>query len=318
MAGLVLHKAGHDEGAKHGRQTPMAYETITSELAENILTITLNRPDKLNAFNATMQRELIDAFDAADRDDNVRVIIVTGAGRAFCAGADLSSGADTFDRDARRGPVKRLDDGRVDYSDPNARDGGGQVSLRIFKCLKPVIAAVNGAAVGIGVTMQLAMDIRIASESARFGFVFSQRGIVPEAASSWFLPRIVGISQALEWCYTGRVFSAQEALAGRLVSRVVLPDELLPTAQKLAREIASKTAPVSVALIRQMMWRMLGADDPMEAHKVDSRGIYARGRSADVKEGVMSFLEKRPANFTDKVSSDMPDYFPWWEERQYE
>jgi enoyl-CoA hydratase/carnithine racemase len=318
MAGLVLHKAGHDEGAKHGRQTPMAYETITSELAENILTITLNRPDKLNAFNATMQRELIDAFDAADRDDNVRVIIVTGAGRAFCAGADLSSGADTFDRDARRGPVKRLADGRVDYSDPNARDGGGQVSLRIFKCLKPVIAAVNGAAVGIGVTMQLAMDIRIASESARFGFVFSQRGIVPEAASSWFLPRIVGISQALEWCYTGRVFSAQEALAGRLVSRVVLPDELLPTAQKLAREIASKTAPVSVALIRQMMWRMLGADDPMEAHKVDSRGIYARGRSADVKEGVMSFLEKRPANFTDKVSSDMPDYFPWWEERQYE
>jgi enoyl-CoA hydratase/carnithine racemase len=318
MAGLVLHKAGHDEGAKHGRQTPMAYETITSELAENILTITLNRPDKLNAFNATMQRELIEAFDAADRDDNVRVIIVTGAGRAFCAGADLSSGADTFDRDARRGPVKRLADGRVDYSDPNARDGGGQVSLRIFKCLKPVIAAVNGAAVGIGVTMQLAMDIRIASESARFGFVFSQRGIVPEAASSWFLPRIVGISQALEWCYTGRVFSAQEALAGRLVSRVVLPDELLPTAQKLAREIASKTAPVSVALIRQMMWRMLGADDPMEAHKVDSRGIYARGRSADVKEGVMSFLEKRAANFTDKVSSDMPDYFPWWEERQYE
>jgi len=296
----------------------MAYETITSELAENILTITLNRPDKLNAFNATMQRELIEAFDAADRDDNVRVIIVTGAGRAFCAGADLSSGADTFDRDARRGPVKRLADGRVDYSDPNARDGGGQVSLRIFKCLKPVIAAVNGAAVGIGVTMQLAMDIRIASESARFGFVFSQRGIVPEAASSWFLPRIVGISQALEWCYTGRVFSAQEALAGRLVSRVVLPDELLPTAQKLAREIASKTAPVSVALIRQMMWRMLGADDPMEAHKVDSRGIYARGRSADVKEGVMSFLEKRAANFTDKVSSDMPDYFPWWEERQYE
>jgi len=296
----------------------MAYETITSELAENILTITLNRPDKLNAFNATMQRELIDAFDAADRDDNVRVIIVTGAGRAFCAGADLSSGSDTFDPDARRGPVKRLADGRVDYSDPNARDGGGQVSLRIFKCLKPVIAAVNGAAVGIGVTMQLAMDIRIASESARFGFVFSQRGIVPEAASSWFLPRIVGISQALEWCYTGRVFSAQEALAGRLVSRVVLPDELLPTAQKLAREIASKTAPVSVALIRQMMWRMLGADDPMEAHKVDSRGIYARGRSADVKEGVMSFLEKRPANFTDKVSSDMPDYFPWWEERQYE
>ena len=296
----------------------MAYETIKYEVAEQILTITLNRPDKLNAFNATMQKELIEAFDAADKDDDVRAIIVTGAGRGFCAGADLSSGADTFDRDARRGPVKRMADGKVDYSDPNVRDGGGQVTLRIFKCLKPVIAAVNGPAVGIGVTMQLAMDIRIASENARFGFVFSQRGIVPEAASSWFLPRIVGISQALEWCYTGRVFPAQEALAGRLVSKVVPADELLPTARALAREIAAKTAPVSVALIRQMMWRMLGADDPMQAHKIDSRGIYARGRSADVKEGVVSFLEKRPAVFKDKVSSDMPDYFPWWHEREYD
>jgi enoyl-CoA hydratase/carnithine racemase len=295
----------------------MAYETIIYEVAESILTITLNRPDKLNAFNGTMQAEMIDAFDRADQDDSVRAIIVTGAGRAFCAGADLSSGANTFDREARRGPVKRLADGSVDYSDPNVRDGGGQVTLRIFKCLKPVIAAVNGPAVGIGVTMQLAMDIRIASQAARFGFVFSQRGIVPEAASSWFLPRIVGISQALEWCYTGRVFSAQEAFAGRLVSKVVPPDELLPTACVLAREIADKTAPVSVALIRQMMWRMLGADDPMEAHKIDSRGIYARGRSDDVKEGVTSFLEKRPAVFKDKVSADMPDYFPWWTEREY-
>jgi len=295
----------------------MAFETITYEVAEQILTITLDRPDKLNAFNATMQRELIAAFDAADNDDQVRAIIVTGAGRAFCAGADLSSGADTFDRDARRGPVRRLADGRVDYSDPNIRDGGGQVTLRIFKCLKPVIAAVNGPAVGIGVTMQLAMDIRIASEAARFGFVFSQRGIVPEAASSWFLPRIVGISQALEWCYTGRVFPAQEALDGRLVSKVVPSDELLPAARALAREIATKTAPVSVALIRQMMWRMLGADDPMEAHKVDSRGIYARGRSEDVREGVMSFMEKRAPDFRNKVSSDMPDYFPWWDEREY-
>jgi len=295
----------------------MPYETILYEDAEQILTITLNRPEKLNAFNATMQRELIAAFDAADKDDDVRAIIVTGAGRAFCAGADLSSGADTFDRDARRGAIRRLADGRVDYSDPNVRDGGGRVTLRIFKCLKPVIAAVNGPAVGIGVTMQLAMDIRIASEAARFGFVFSQRGIVPEAASSWFLPRIVGISQALEWCYTGRVFPAQEALAGRLVSKVVPGDELLPTARAVARGIASKTAPVSIALIRQMMWRMLGADDPMEAHKVDSRGIYTRGRSEDVKEGVMSFLEKRPANFKNKISSDMPDFFPWWDEREY-
>ena len=192
----------------------MAYEQIKYEVSANILTITLNRPDKLNAFNATMQKELIDAFDRADKDDDVRAIIVTGAGRAFCAGADLASGADTFDRDARRGAVKRHPDGKVDYSDPQLRDGGGQLTLRIFKSLKPVIAAVNGPAVGIGVTMQLAMDIRIASEAARFGFVFSQRGIVPEAASSWFLPRIVGIAQALEWCYTGRVFSAQEALAG--------------------------------------------------------------------------------------------------------
>src|SRR6266571_3443375 len=235
---------------KKSEETPMAYETIKYDVAEQILTITLNRPDKLNAFNAAMQQELIDAFDQADKDDDIRAIIVTGAGRAFCAGADLSSGADTFDRDARRGPVKRLANGKVDYSDPNVRDGGGQVTLRIFKCLKPVIAAVNGPAVGIGVTMQLAMDIRIASENARFGFVFSQRGIVPEAASSWFLPRIVGISQALEWCYTGRVFPAQEALAGRLVSKVVPPDELLPTARALAKEIAAKTAPVSFFFLR--------------------------------------------------------------------
>jgi enoyl-CoA hydratase/carnithine racemase len=296
----------------------MTYETIQYEVAEQILTITLNRPDKLNAFNATMQRELIEAIDAADKDDGIRAIIVTGAGRAFCAGADLSSGADTFDRDAQRGPIKRLASGKVDYSDPAARDGGGQLTLRIFKCLKPVIAAVNGPAVGIGVTMLLAMDIRIASENARFGFVFSQRGIVPEAASSWFLPRIVGISQALEWCFTGRVFGAEEAHSGRLVSRVVPPEELLSTARALAREIATKTAPVSIALIRQMMWRMSGADDPMEAHKVDSRGIYSRGRSADVKEGVTAFLEKRQAHFRDKVSSDMPDYFPWWDEREYE
>jgi enoyl-CoA hydratase/carnithine racemase len=298
-------------------ETPMAYETITYEVDHNILTLTLNRPDKLNAFNATMQRELIDAFDRADADDEVRAIIVTGTGRGFCAGADLSSGADTFDRDVQRGPVKRLDSGEVDYSDPAVRDGGGQVTLRIFKCLKPVIAAVNGPAVGIGVTMLLAMDIRIASDAARFGFVFSQRGIVPEAASSWFLPRIVGISQALEWSYSGRVFPAQEALAGRLVSKVVPPDQLLPAARDLARSFIANTAPVSIALIRQMMWRMLGADHPMEAHKIDSRGIYARGRSEDVKEGVTSFLEKRPAEFKNKVSSDMPSYFPWWDEPEY-
>jgi len=254
----------------------MAYETIKYEVDEQILTITLNRPDKLNAFNGTMQQELIDAFDAADKDDAVRAIIVTGAGRGFCAGADLSSGANTFDRDARRGPVKRLADGKVDYSDPQVRDGGGQVTLRIFKCLKPVIAAVNGPAVGIGVTMQLAMDIRIASEAARFGFVFSQRGIVPEAASSWFLPRLVGISQALEWCYTGRVFPAQEALAGRLVSRVVPADELLPTARALAREIAENLLRFGLHLF--LFVANVRNDVCVDVHRRDARIAGARNR----------------------------------------
>ena len=281
------------------------FEQITTELTDRVLTVTLNRPERLNAWTPTMAGELIEAFDRADADDEVRVIIVTGAGRGFCAGADLGGGGDTFDHRRREaeGPVPR--------------DNGGQFTLRVFASTKPVIAAINGPAVGVGATMTLPMDIRLASEDARMGFVFARRGIVPEAASSWFLPRIVGISQALEWCYTGRVFPAQEALAGRLVSKVVPADELLTTARALAREIAAKAAPVSVALIRQMMWRMLGADDPMEAHKVDSRGIYTRGRSDDVKEGVVSFLEKRPAQFKNKVSSDMPDYFPWWDEREY-
>lgn len=295
----------------------MTYETIKYEVGEQILTISLNRPEKLNAFDDVMRRELINAFDRADKDDGIRAIIVTGEGRAFCAGADLAPGAEAFDIDARRAPVKRLPNGAVDYSDPNVRDSGGQLTLRIFQSLKPVIAAVNGPAVGIGVNMQLAMDIRIASETARFGFVFCQRGIVPEGAGSWFLPRIVGIAQALEWCYSGRVFPAQEALAGRLVSKVVPPDQLLPTARALACEIVEKTPPVSIALIRQMMWRMLGADDPMEAHKLDSRISYTIGRSADAREGVMAFLEKRPAVFKDKVSADMPNCFPWWTDREY-
>ena len=211
-------------------------------------------------------------------------------------------------------PIKN---GEVDWSHEGVRDGGGRVTLRIFECLKPVIGAINGPAVGIGVTMQLPMDIRIASENARFGFVFARRGIVPEACSSWFLPRLVGISQAMEWCATGRVFDAQEALRGGLVSKVVKAEELLPTAYAIAREIADNTAPVSVALTRQMMWRMLGADHPMEGHKIDSRAIYARGRQADAKEGVVSFLEKRPAAFPDKVSKDMPAFYPWWDERKY-
>jgi len=299
----------------------MSYQEILYEVAGGILTITLNRPDKLNAFTPVMMRELIDAFDKADADDDVRAIIVTGAGRAFCAGADLSAGAKSFDYagrpDRQDGGSAVRPDGSIDWSHPQVRDGGGQVTLRIFRCLKPVIAAVNGPAVGIGVTMQLAMDIRMASEDARFGFVFSKRGIVPEAASSFFLPRIVGISRALEWCYSGRVFPAAEALQGGLVRSLHKSDELLPAAYALAREFADGTAPVSVALIRQMMWRGLGMDDPMEAHKVDSRGIFARGRSRDVAEGVTSFLEKRPPVFPEKVSTDMPDYFPWWEEREY-
>jgi enoyl-CoA hydratase/carnithine racemase len=298
----------------------MAYEQILYEVADNIATITLNRPEKLNAFTATMMNEMIDAFDKIDADDNVRVVIVTGAGRGFCAGADLSAGAQTFDatrpdRAERRAAIRP--DGSVDWSNEAIRDGGGLLTLRIFDCLKPVIAAVNGPAVGVGVTMQLAMDVRLASESARFGFVFARRGIVPEACSSWFLPRVVGISQALEWAVTGRVFPAEEALAGGLIKKIYKPDELIPAARALAREIADNTSQVAVALIRQMMWKMLGADHPMEAHKVDSRGIFARGSSADVREGVTSFLEKRAAKFPDRVSKDMPVYFPWWQPRKY-
>jgi enoyl-CoA hydratase/carnithine racemase len=284
------------------------YKEILYDVEGPVLTITLNRPDKLNAFTFTMMNELIDAFDHADADDSVRAVIVTGAGRGFCAGADLAAGDGTFDYRDTSGNEARLED---------ARDGGGLVALRIFESTKPVIAAVNGPAVGVGVTMTLPMDIRLASEHARFGFVFARRGLVPEAASSWFLPRVVGIGQAMEWVATGRVFPAAEALAGRLVRSVHPADELLPAARALAAEIAENTAPISVALSRQMLWRMLGADHPMEAHNVDSRIIWERGRTADAREGVMSFLEKRPASFPMKVSTDMPSCFPWWEERRF-
>ena len=298
----------------------MAYQTILYDVADNILTITLNRPEKLNAFTREMMLEMIDAFDQADADDNIRAIIVTGSGRGFCAGADLSAGATTFDRTASAEPASRAtskSEADIDWSDESIRDGGGLLTLRIFKCLKPVIAAINGPAVGVGVTMQLAMDVRLASENARFGFVFARRGLVPEAASSWFLTRAVGISQALEWTMTGRVFSAQEALEGRLIKKIYKPEELIAAARALAREIADNTAQVSVAMTRQMMWRMLGADDPMEAHKIDSRAIRSRGASGDAKEGVTSFLEKRPAKYPNKVSKDMPSFFPWWQERKY-
>lgn len=285
----------------------MDYQDITLDIADGIATITLNRPDKLNAFTGKMMYEIIDAFDRTDADDDVKVVIVTGAGKGFCAGADLSSGGDTF--------AKGGSDVQTKQGVP--RDGGGLVSLRIFNSLKPVIGAINGAAVGVGVTMTLPMDIRMASENAKFGFVFAKRGIVPEACSSYFLPRIVGIQQATEWVYTGRVFPAQEAKDARLVRSVHAPDDLLPAARELAREIADNTAPVSVALSRRMLWRMLGASHPMDAHRADSRGIQSRGRSNDSKEGVVSFLEKRPANYPDRVSDGLPDIFPNWEEPEF-
>jgi enoyl-CoA hydratase/carnithine racemase len=280
----------------------MEFEEIRYEVADQILTITLNRPERLNAFTPTMQRELIEAFDRADADDDVRAVVVTGEGRGFCAGADLGAGGSTFDWRERAG------DGEV------PRDGGGQVSLRIFDSTKPVIAAINGPAVGVGITMTLPMDVRLAVEGTKIGFVFARRGIVPEACSSWFLPRIVGISQAMEWVATGRVFSSEEALAGGLVRSLHPAGELLDAAYSLAREIADNAAPVSVALARRLMWTMLGADHPMEAHRADSRAMFARGQSGDASEGVTSFLEKRPANFTDRVSDGLPELFPGREE----
>lgn len=300
----------------------MTFTQIALDIDGPVATITLDREAKLNAFTGTMMQELIAAFDITDADDNVRAVIVTGRGRAFCAGADLSAGAATFDYDNRpdapRGASPVQADGSVDYSHPAVRDGGGQVTMRIFESLKPVIAAVNGPAVGIGVTMQLAMDIRMASDTAKFGFVFARRGIVPEAGSSWFLSRLVGLPRALEWCMTGRVFDAAEALNGGLVRSVHPPQDLLPAARALALEIADNTAPVSVALTRQMLWKMAGAASPWDAHRLDSRMIWVRGRSGDAKEGVVSFLEKRSPVYPDKVSENMPaDVYPWWVEQSY-
>ena len=285
----------------------MEYTQIIYDVADRVATITLNRPDQLNAFTGVMMREMIDAFDQVDADDDVRAVIVTGAGRGFCAGADLSGGGETFSRGGS--------DEMTDVGVP--RDGGGLVTLRIFDCTKPVIGAINGPAVGVGVTMTLPMDIRLASENAKFGFVFARRGIVPEACSSWFLPRVVGISQAAEWCYTGNVFPASEALAGGLVRSLHPADELLPAARSIAATIAENTAPVSVALTRRMLWRMLGASHPMEAHRVDSRGILERGRSADAREGVVSFLEKRAPEFPVRVSDGLPDIFPSYESPKF-
>lgn len=295
--------------------------SIIRDLADGILTITLNRPAKLNAFDGRMQAALVAAFDEADRDDAVRAIIVTGAGRGFCAGSDLSGGASTFDFDKREDKVAMGSpvgpDGKIDYGHEAVRDNGGKATLRIFKSLKPVIAAINGPAVGIGVTMTLPMDIRLASTTAKFGFPFTRRGIVPEAASSWFLPRIVGISRAMEWCASGRLFDAQEALAGGLVRSLHAPEDLIPAARAIAHSMTDGTAPVSVALTRQLLWRGLTMPEPMDAHRLDSRCVYVRGRSSDAKEGVGAYLEKRDPSFKDSVSTDMPEFFPWWEDRPY-
>jgi enoyl-CoA hydratase/carnithine racemase len=285
----------------------VAFEQIQTELADGVLQITLDRPDRLNAWTPVMARELMEAFDQSDADDDVHAVIITGAGRGFCAGADLAAGGETFDYRAR---------GAGDET--AARDNGGQFTLRVFESKKPVIAAINGPAVGVGATMTLPMDVRLAADDAKIGFVFARRGIVPEACSSWFLPRVVGISRAMEWVSTGRVFSAQEALEAGLVRSLHAKDELLGAARELAHEIAENAAPVSVALARQMMWRMLGAEHPMVAHRADSRAMFARGQSADAVEGVTSFLEKRPARFTDRVSAGLPEIQPGWTEPQFE
>jgi enoyl-CoA hydratase/carnithine racemase len=285
----------------------MDFQTILYTIDDGVLTITLNRPERLNAFTVQMRDDLLDALDLADADDKVRAIIFTGAGRGYCAGADLAEGANTFNHDKRSRSERRFPD----------RDGGGTLTLRLFECRKPLIAAINGPAVGIGITMTLPMDIRLIADGAKVGFVFTRRAIVPEAASSWFLPRLVGPAQALEWMLSGRVFPASEALAGGLVRSVHNADALLPAANELAREFADHTAPVSVAMTRQMIWKMLTASHPMAAHRVDSAGVRHCGQLADASEGVESFLEKRPPRFVGSPSSDMPEFYPWWEEPEF-
>ena len=282
-------------------------ETVRTEVRENSLIIYLSREERMNAFTLTMQQEIVKVLDDAEEDDDIKAIIFTGDGKAYCAGADLSSGGNTFDN--RKGRERTND---------VVRDSGGLLTLRLFKCKKPLIAAVNGAAVGIGATMLLPMDTRICSDQARFGFVFAKRGIVPEAASSWFLPRLIGINKALELCYTGKVISAEEAKEIRLVSEILNQDKLIERALEIAKEFTAESSQISIALTRQMMWRMLGADDPMEAHKIDSRAVFELGQSGEAIEGVNSFLEKRPPSFPGKVSKDMPSFFPWWDEKEFE
>jgi enoyl-CoA hydratase/carnithine racemase len=283
----------------------MSYENILYEVEDGILTITLNRPEMLNAFNGGMMADLMQAFDNADADDDVHAIIITGAGRGFCAGQDLSAGEKTWE-----GHEERLEE-------TEQGDGGGELSRRLFRCLKPIIVAFNGPAVGVGLTFTLAADVRIAAKGAKMGFVFAARGIVPEGCSSWFLPRLVGISKALEWCYSARVFMAEEALDAGLVRSVHDREELMPAARALATEFVKGSSKVSNTVLRHMMWRMLGAPDPINAHWVDTAGINALATSPDAKEGINAFLEKRDADFPGRVSTDLPDFFPWWEEPKF-
>ena len=310
-----------------GKEAMPDFEHVRYAVGDGIATLTLHRPERLNAVNTAMLREIVAALDAADADDDVRAVIVTGAGRAFCAGADLGEGGRTFDmggpygsphtpptRGATTSPWPSSNDAKTLEQH---EDGGGVVTLRVYDMSKPVIAAINGAAVGFGATFTLPMDIRIASSEARLGFVFTRRGVVPEACSTWFLPRLVGIARAAEWVYTGRVFDAEEARAGGLVSRVVAPEALIPTARELALEVARNTSAVSVALARHMLWKMLGADHPMDAHRLDSKAMAFTGRSTDAYEGVTAFLEKRPARFPLRPSVDMPPFFPWWAPRRF-
>jgi enoyl-CoA hydratase/carnithine racemase len=292
----------------------MTYSQIAYEVADRVATITLDRPDRLNAFTVTMQHELCAVLDEVDADPEVRAVVVTGRGRGFCAGADLGGGGDTFDRGAAAGgEVAAVGGG----TGGRPRDEGGLVALRFFECTKPVVGAINGPAVGVGVTMTLPFDVRLASNAARFGFVFARRGLVPEACSSWFLPRVVGISRAMEWCATGRVFGADEALSGGLVRSVHEPDELLPAAYELAGAIAADTSAVSLAVTRALLWRMLGAPHPMDAHRVDSALIDELGRGTDVREGVVSFLEKRAPAFPGRVPDDLPPSYPWWQDPEF-
>ena len=287
----------------------MNFEHITYHVDNRILTITLNRPERMNACTAQTYEELIAAFDQADADDDVKAIIVTGAGKAFCAGADLQRGADTW------GAKSELTD--LSKQERYVGNGGGRIVRRMFDCHKPIIGAINGAAVGVGITMTLPMDIRLAVKGAKIGFVFASRGIVPEACSSWFLPRIVGISKALEWCYSARIFKTEEGLEAGLFRSLHEPDELIPAARALAQEFVDNSSAVSMTLTRHMMWRMLGAPHPLDAHEIDTAGMNALGQSSDAKEGITAFLEKRKPNFRDRVTQNLPKFFPWWKDREF-